>query len=406
MSTDPGQRQFQCGNCQGVITIPANLPPTTAPCPICGTPTTSPGPVDMQAPQQPVPSRAPDPIAEAPGLQPIEDEKRGAGLLWAVAGLGFVGLLAGGFLLMSKFRVDPAPAPNTGNLEPTGSSTPLPPVATIDPISYKEAREVLDGFLQAETAEERVKYIIGGDSRIEELRAFYSSEEDVDEALDLENFTAFPMAEVDYERGIFLLDYHRPMQFNFTEFFRPIATLEVSLKVEKPSLSVRSGALVDNFKMDAKRARAFFKKIAGTYKLDWDTMVQTQFRLFRDFTDFSAPGRTGVFRVYLIEDVTTTVQENPDLRIYRVVDAAHSDEDQITVEVSKSSTVGQLLTPFHWTDQPGKMVRVTTATVRLRWTSEPDPRIVIDEILCWEYLDVGGDPSNLDDPIEEPTSPK
>ena len=89
-----------------------------------------------------------------------------------------------------------------------------------------------------------------------------------------------------------------------------------------------------------------------------------------------------------------------------MVDAAHSDEDQITVEVSKSSTVGQLLTPFHWTDQPGKMVRGTTATVRLRWTSEPDPRIVIDEILCWEYLDVGGDPSNLDDPIEEPTSPK
>ena len=88
-----------------------------------------------------------------------------------------------------------------------------------------------------------------------------------------------------------------------------------------------------------------------------------------------------------------------------MVDAAHVEDDQVTVKVSKSSEVGQLLAPFNWTDQPGKEVSGTTATVRLRWTDDEEPRIVIDKIICWEFLGIGGDPSNLDRPVVNPNDP-
>jgi hypothetical protein len=137
--------------------------------------------------------------------------------------------------------------------------------------------------------------------------------------------------------------------------------------------------------------------VDGAYKLDWDTLVQTQFRTFRDFTDFPVPGGTGVFRLFIIEDVTTNLLKNSDSRIFRMIDAAHVVDDQITVEIANDSEVGRLLDRFTWTDKPGTEIKGTTATLRLRWSSEVKPKLQIEEVICWEFLGVGGDPSNLSD---------
>ncbi len=379
-----------------MITIPANLPPTTAPCPMCGASTTSPEP--EPAPRS-VPARAVE-VTDQVSTAPVAPEKKGGtGLLWGVAGLGFVGLIAGGFFLMTKFRVDPVQGPDTSGLNPPtggeGGVAQTRPQKVVNLSDLEEAKGVLRGFFAAKTAEEKSKYIIDGASRIGDLRSFYSSEYYAKNTLEADNFNAFPMDARDEERGIFLMDYHRPKQFELAEFFRPIATLELQMEVEKPSLNIWTGALVANFEMEGQRARAFFKKINGAYKLDWDSLVQTQFRLFREFGDYPNPGASGVFRVFMIEDVTTTIQKDPDVRVYRVIDAGHIEDDQVTVAVENSSAVGHLLTPFNWTDQPGKKVEGTTATVRMSWTNEPEPKLVIDEIICWEFLNIGGDPSNL-----------
>ena len=38
----PTTREFRCIHCNGTIAIPYDLPPTTAPCPHCNNPITSP----------------------------------------------------------------------------------------------------------------------------------------------------------------------------------------------------------------------------------------------------------------------------------------------------------------------------------------------------------------------------
>jgi len=370
---------------------------------MCGASTTSPEPEEgVQAPEpaaQEISAGASKPLTQATSGEIVGEKKGGAGLLWGIAALAFVGLLVGSYFLLSKLRVDPVAAPDNGSMVPTEEAAQVPSAAAApiagDPRTQEEVTKVLNDFFKAKTAEEKAQYVIGGASRADEIREFYASEERQGTKLAAENFIAFPMEQSDKDRGIFLMDYHRPKQFKLSEFFRPIASMEIQMQVETPSIIVWSGALLDNFEMEAQRARAFFKKIDGVYKLDWDTLVQTQFRTLRDFTDYPSPGSSGVFRVFVIEDVTTTMKKNPDLRVYRVVDAAHVDDDQVTVEVPQNSEVGQLLAPFNWTDQPGKTVQGTTATVRLKWTDDPEPELVIDEIICWEFLNIGGDPSNL-----------
>jgi len=409
MSADSGQRQFQCGSCQGLITIPANLPTTTAPCPICGTPTTSPeplpqGPTGQEAPfPQAQPTLPPAEVEGKATIDPAPQEKGGNGILLGIAGLAlFLGLIGGGYFLMAKFRVDPIPADYGTNPSPAVDGRP--PVssestwrAKEDLLAFHEAKNVLEAFLTAETAEEKAKYILGGAERLDELREFYSSEQFKDDPLAAENFTSFPMQSSDLDRGIYLMDYHRPKQFKFSEFFRPVPTLEQLMEVESASILVWPGALKDNFEMAARRARAFFKKVDGVYKLDWDTLVQTQFRTFRDFTDFPVPGGSGVFRLFIIEDVTTTVLKDTDNRIFRMIDAAYVVDDQITVEIANNSEVGRLLDRFTWTDKLGAEIKGTTVTLRLRWSSEVKPKLQIDKVICWEFLGVGGDPSNLSD---------
>jgi len=47
MEIPPGQRKFECEHCQAEILVPIDLPPTTAPCPVCQEITTSPGPEEL-----------------------------------------------------------------------------------------------------------------------------------------------------------------------------------------------------------------------------------------------------------------------------------------------------------------------------------------------------------------------
>ena len=62
-NTPPATRSFHCESCSGEIQIPYDLPPTTAPCPHCGTEITSP----------PVPEVAP-PATSAPVVLTEEQE--------------------------------------------------------------------------------------------------------------------------------------------------------------------------------------------------------------------------------------------------------------------------------------------------------------------------------------------
>ena len=70
MSDANATRTFQCSHCSTGIQIPANLPPTTAPCPKCGQEVTSP-PLETVVPEPVV-----EPIIEStvePAIEPQEE---------------------------------------------------------------------------------------------------------------------------------------------------------------------------------------------------------------------------------------------------------------------------------------------------------------------------------------------
>ena len=409
MSVAPGQRQFQCEHCQGLITIPANLPPTTAPCPMCGQSTTSPGPeqapLGQQAPVQQAPVQQAEPtpspeIKPEPEVLGQKGEGRGAGLLWGLAGVALLGLLAGGYYMVTKMQIAPASGgglPGTTSTMSDGSGPSPQELSETQKIraENKAATEALDNFLAARTAEDRAKWVIGGEGKVEQIRNFYGRDKYEFENLKSENFAIFPMGEVDRARGIMMMDYVRPRQFKLEDFFRPIATMELQLKVETPGIHIWSGALEDSFQMEAQRVRVFLKKVDGKYLIDWDTLVQTQFRLLRDFANNPIAGNEGEFRVFIVEDVTSTLKKSDVSRVYRIADPAHSLEDQVTVEINRDSEVGQILEEIAWTDKEGLGPdNGRLATLRLSWSSDTKPVIQIEEFICWEFLGVGGERGN------------
>ena len=196
-----------------------------------------------------------------------------------------------------------------------------------------EASEVMNAFLDAETVEEKSKYVIGDESRIAEMEEFYQEYALQDQDTPLEVFNHEDLVTADKERGLFLMRFDRPGQLAMDEFFRPVASLEVQYKVEPPDAILANTATVENFAMDPMRVLAFFKHDGEALKLDWDIFVQTKHRLLKDFLATPRPGERRIFRVRMHEDVPSVSGSDPsEIRHYRLIDPAH-DEDYGKVPV-------------------------------------------------------------------------
>lgn len=389
MSDHPTTRQFLCEHCQTTIQIPYDLPPTVAPCPHCGEATKSP-PLDAPPPVDPTP------VTDSGS----KGEERGEGsgkssaalLTWVMAAVILLGLIAGGIYLLGEMEGADGPSPKQA-----GARSEPNPDLVFDGVGVA-GLDVLRAFFSASTAEEKAKYVIGGEKLVPALRDYYRDDESgrkENESLRPEQFIELSLDKSDTDRGIYLLDYYLPRQLKFSDFFTPVTKFEVQLGVEEPDPFTRARTFSDLYEMEASRARVFFKRSDDKLLFDWETYVQTKDRQLREFTRSPLPGVSRVFRVQTMEDGSTIFSGDPDHRFYRFEDAAHSREDYVVIAVVKDSTVGRILESLAWTDIAGRVPTERGATVELKWSDEPTSTLGVTKVICWEFLGVGGDPSNL-----------
>ncbi len=257
-----------------------------------------------------------------------------------------------------------------------------------------DASETLAGFLAARTAEDRCKFVIGGRSRLADLKSFHEGIGDAGQDTPVEAFSFFPLDIADRERGLFLMRYERPAQWDLSEFFTPVAPPEVQKGLEEPGLLLAATAARENFAMEPVRVMAFFKEVGGRLLLDWDVFVQTKYRRLRHFHLFPRPGVGEVFRVTVQEDVPgARGEESGERRWFRFADPAYAG-DYVKIPIDMASREGRILAGVAWIGIPGAMARTRYATVELGWTGDEEPELVLRRFLCWELLGLGGTEGN------------
>jgi len=254
-----------------------------------------------------------------------------------------------------------------------------------------DAHEALTKFIAASTVEEKAALSSGGDSLIGEMEDFYGSDPIDDSDTSADNFSAYELRLEDRERGLFLMIYDQPPQFELGEFFRPLATLEVQHQVEPPDMLLASFARAGNFVMEPVRVQAFFKKTGDEMKIDWSVFTQTKHRLMRSFLHLPEPGRSAVFRVLVGEDVPEAGREESGTRTYRVSDPVYRS-DSARVRVPVDSEIGRLLSAVNWRGSEDGKQEMRTATLEFAWEGDDAPQLVIRRMLCWEFLGLGGEP--------------
>ena len=133
-------------------------------------------------------------------------------------------------------------------------------------------------------------------------------------------------------------------------------------------------------------------------RLDWDVYIQTRDRELEKFSANPEVGKSRIFRGVIFEDVATNFDDIPEgSRLWRFYDTAYpSPANPIRVPVMMDSKVGKTLEPLTWIGLEGRTSKQSTVTLELSWAEGDIPRLEITDIICWEFLGVGGDPSNLE----------
>ena len=414
------QREFHCAHCAGKIVIPADLPPTTAPCPHCSEVITSPelevpvAPVAAFQPPPPPPAPVlektppappavipPTPVSlkteEPPAKEPARSPKKSApkasqpqrsGLISAMLVLLALFLLGLGGVYYTSLEMGQNIAPPTVK---AASGDPKVNDANYIRIGWqKDAYQLLRGYMAATRDKDKAPFILNGSELTTKLEDFYGGGVINDSDTPAEAFSIYELSEEDRKRGLFMMIYDQPPQFEMKEFFRPLASLEVQYGVDEADLLLSTLARVGNFAMEPLRVHAFFKRTASGLKLDWEIFAQTKDRTLQNFVELPEVGQSGVFRVFLVEDVPDKGRAVAGTRTYRLADPANTG-DTARVNVKVDSEMGRALSIINWRGTKENRPITRTATVELKWGGEPtSPELEISRFVCWEFLGLGG----------------
>lgn len=391
-SIPPDKREFYCSHCNSKVIIPADLPPTTGPCPHCGQTITSPDFRHFQKPAPQAAQPAPEPSHEALRVDPPRKEtppqKSIAPLIVAAV---LLLAIAAGALFAANWLLNQQKAAPLNTERKSGETPEMAENLYLSSGWVQDARRTLDDFIKAQTVEGKLPSIIGGESKAKELEDFYGGSEIIDFDTPASAFSEFDLSRADHEKGIFLLTYDQPAQLSMRDFFRPLAPLEVQYGVDAPDILLVTLAKVSNFTMEPMKVFAFFKRTKDGMKLDWDTFAQTKYHTMATFIDLPEPGQKSVFRVVIFEDVPPQNLSIPGYRTYRVADPAHTTASAL-VNVKVDSEIGRTLSTINWRNEglEGRVPR-RTATVELEWAgSHTAPELKLSRFICWEFLGLGG----------------
>ena len=254
----------------------------------------------------------------------------------------------------------------------------------------KDASKLLKDYMAATTAAEKVPFVLNGEQLAPKIEDFFGGSVINDTDTPAEGFSVYDLTEEDRKRGLFMMIYDLPPQFDMKEFFRPLASLEVQYGVDEADLLLSTLARVGNFALEPMRVHAFFKRTSQGLKLDWEIFAQTKYRTFQNFVELPEVGQTGTFRVFIVEDVPEKGRAVVGARTYRMVDPANTT-DIARVNVKVDSEIGRVLSLINWRDTKENHPITKTATVELKWIGEPNaPELSINRFICWEFLGLGG----------------
>ena len=404
--------------------IPADLPPTTGPCPHCSGVITSP---EIDAPVAPVaaippppavvvertppppPAEIPPPPASlpsevvpeiAPPSKPTEpapspkksipkaNRSQRSSLIPAALVVLALFLLGLGGVYYTSLEMSQTIAPPTVKI---ASGDPKINEANYIRIGWqKDAYRLLRGYMAATCGKDKAPFILNGSALASQIEDFYGGGVIHDSDTPAEAFSIYELSEEDRKRGLFMMIYDQPPQFEMKEFFRPLASLEVQYGVDEADLLLSTLARVGNFAMEPLRVHAFFKRTADGLKLDWEIFAQTKYRTLQNFVELPEVGQSGVFRVFIVEDVPDKGRTLPGTRTYRVADPANTS-DTARVNVKVDSEMGRALSTINWRGTKQNRPITRTATVELKWSGEPTaPELEVGRFVCWEFLGLGG----------------
>jgi len=304
------------------------------------------------------------------------------------------------YLVLKSQSEAPTPVPNiipkgTAQSQTSNAQSPSPVTeAQYLRIGWqKDASDTLQRFMAAQTADQKLPFILNGEQLSQKVDAFYGGTRINDSDTPAEIFSAVELSDEDKKRGLFLMTYDQDAQFALKEFFRPLAPLEVQYGVQEADLLLSTVARVENFAMEPLRVHAFFKRTPNGMKLDWETFVQTKYRTFENFVGLPEPGLKSVFRVLILEDVPEQGHGEKGTRTYRLIDPANKTDTQ-RVDVKVDSDIGRILSPLNWRGTQETRPNTKTATVELAWTgSANNPQLELSRFICWEFLGLGGEPT-------------
>jgi hypothetical protein len=253
----------------------------------------------------------------------------------------------------------------------------------------EDAKQVLAQFLAADTVSGKATHALRGSELIGTMEGFYGGMKIDDSDTPLSGFSAEALLPDDQQRGIFMMRYEQPPQFEMRDFFRPLAPLEVQYGLQEPDLLLSALAMAGNFASEPVKVHVFFKRGPDGLRLDWETFIQTKHRTFRAFTELPDPGRSEIFRLFVVEDVPEKGKEETGMKTYRMIDPAHKT-DTVRVNVKVDSELGRALSILNWRGVKDGRPKTRTATLELEWTRDEVPRLALKRFLCWEFLGIGG----------------
>ena len=372
---------------------PAASAPPAAPLPAAISAPLAIGKKNPEAKEIEIPSKRP----EIPSNHAVKksDKKTRSGLIPALlalvllVGCGALLFFFGSKELMNTLK-PPAPVQVPG---------PDPKISEANYIRIgwqKDAYEILKNYMAATTSQGKLPFILNSETLATRVEDFYGGGMIVDSDTPADAFSIYELNEEDRKRGLFMLVFDQPPQFEMKEFFRPLASMEVQYGVDEADLLLSTVARVGNFAMEPLRVHAFFKRTAEGLKLDWEVFAQTKYRTFQNFVELPEVGHSGVFRIFVVEDVPEKGHSVSGTRTYRLADPANTS-DTARVNVPINSEISRALSIINWRGTKENKPITRNATVELKWAGdESAPQLEISRFICWEFLGLGG---------QDPTAP-
>ncbi len=303
--------------------------------------------------------------------------------------IGILGVVAA--IYVSREMANTIPAPTTVNI----SGDPAVREANYLRSGWKkDAYQVLASYMAGTSSQEKLPHILNADALATRIEDFYGGGVINDSDTPAAAFSIYELSAEDHKRGLFMMTFDQPPQFDMKEFFRPLASLEVQYGIDEADLLLSTLARFDNFTMEPIRVHAFFKRTPQGLKLDWEIFAQTKYRTLQSFVELPEDGQTGVFRVFIVEDVPDKAHLEAGTRTYRIADPANTS-DSARVNVKVDSETGRALSVINWRGTKESRPITRTATVELTWASENNsPDLQISRFICWEFLGLGGEESS------------